>query len=72
MRKIAFSLAAPVGAFVLTLVVSTIALVAFGSNPAEAYGDMIGHAANSRPRSTSSIERPRSTCPPWLRRSGSG
>ena len=45
MRKIAFSLAAPIGAFVLTLLVSTVALVAFGSNPAEAYGDMIAHAA---------------------------
>ncbi len=45
MRKLAFSLAAPVGAFLLTLVVSTIALLAFGSSPAEAYGDMLSHAA---------------------------
>ncbi|MEM7092634.1 MAG: ABC transporter permease [Actinomycetota bacterium] len=43
-RRIAFSLAAPVGAFVLTVIISTIALWIFGSNPFEAYGDMIGHA----------------------------
>lgn len=45
MRKISFSLAAPVGAFLLTLVVSTIALMAFGSSPTEAYGDMLSHAS---------------------------
>ena len=45
MRKISFSLAAPVGAFLLTLVVSTIALIAFGSSPTEAYGDMLSHAS---------------------------
>ena len=45
MRRYAFSLAAPVGAFALTLVVSTIALLAFGSNPLEAYGDMVSHAS---------------------------
>ncbi len=45
MRKISFSLAAPVGAFFLTLVVSTIALMAFGSSPTEAYGDMLSHAS---------------------------
>ncbi len=45
MRKISFSLAAPVGAFLLTLVVSTIALMAFGSSPTEAYGDMLRHAS---------------------------
>ena len=38
MRKLSFSLAAPFGAFFLTLVVSTIALMAFGSSPTEAYG----------------------------------
>ncbi len=45
MRKLAFSLGAPLGAFALTLVASTIALVAFGSNPGEAYGDMLSHAS---------------------------
>ncbi len=45
MRKISLSLAAPIGAFLLTLVVSTIALMAFGSSPAEAYGDMLSHAS---------------------------
>jgi len=45
MRRLSFTLAAPVGAFLLTLVVSTIALIAFGSNPAEAYGDMLSHAS---------------------------
>jgi simple sugar transport system permease protein len=44
MRRIAFSLAAPVGAFVLTVIISTIALWIFGSDPFEAYGDMLGHA----------------------------
>jgi simple sugar transport system permease protein len=45
MRRIGFSLAAPVGSFLLTLVVSTIALIAFGSSPIEAYGDMLSHAS---------------------------
>ena len=45
MRKIAFILAAPVGAFVLTLIISSIALLLFGSNPIEAFGDMLGHAS---------------------------
>ena len=45
MRKLSFSLAAPFGAFFLTLVVSTIALMAFGSSPTEAYGDMLSHAS---------------------------
>ncbi len=45
MRKFLFSLSAPVGAFVLTLVISSIALWAFGSNPFAAYGDMLGHAS---------------------------
>jgi len=45
MRRIGFLLAAPVGAFVLTVIISSIALWLFGSNPLEAYGDMLGHAA---------------------------
>ena len=45
MRKLLFNLAAPVGAFVLTLVISSIALWLFGSNPFEAYADMLGHAS---------------------------
>jgi len=39
------AIAAPLGALALTLVVSTLALIAFGSNPLAAYGDMLGHAA---------------------------
>ena len=38
-------LAAPIGALVLTVFISSVALWAFGSNPFDAYGDMIGHAA---------------------------
>ena len=45
MRKLAFNLSAPVGAFVLTLVISSLALVAFGSNPIDAFSDMLGHAS---------------------------
>ena len=45
MRRIAFMLAAPVGAFVLTVVITTIALWLFGSDPFEAYGDMLSHAS---------------------------
>ncbi len=45
MRKLLFALAAPVGAFVLTIIISSIALWMFGSNPFSAYGDMLGHAA---------------------------
>lgn len=45
MRKFLFAAAAPVGAFGLTLVISSIALWAFGSNPFEAYGDMLSHAS---------------------------
>lgn len=45
MRSFLFNLAAPVGALVLTLIISSIALWLFGSNPFEAFGDMIGHAA---------------------------
>lgn len=44
MRRVGFALAAPVGAFLLTLVISTFALWAFGSDPLEAYGDMLNHA----------------------------
>ena len=39
------ALLAPVGAMVLTLIISTLALWVFGSNPFDAYGDMLGHAA---------------------------
>jgi len=39
------ALAAPVGALILTLIISSIALLAFGSSPLDAYSDMIGHAA---------------------------
>jgi len=45
MRKVLMTLAAPVGALVLTSVVSSLALWAFGSNPFDAYSDMIGHAS---------------------------
>ena len=45
MRKVAATLAAPVGALVLTLIISSLALWVFGSNPFAAYGDMIAHAA---------------------------
>jgi len=44
MRRVAFTLAAPVGAFVLTVVIATIALYIFDSDPWEAYGDMLSHA----------------------------
>lgn len=45
MRKIVMTLAAPVGALVLTVIISSIALWVFGSNPFDAYSDMIGHAS---------------------------
>ena len=45
MRKFAFSLAGPLSAFALTLVISSLALVAFGSNPIAAFSDMLGHAS---------------------------
>jgi len=45
MRRLLFIAAAPVGAFLLTLLISTIALWAFGSNPFAAYGDMLAHAS---------------------------
>lgn len=45
MRRLLFAAAAPVGAFVVTLIISSIALMLFGSNPIEAFGDMLGHAS---------------------------
>jgi len=45
MRNALTTLAAPIGAFVLTLVISSIALMLFGSSPLDAYGDMLSHAA---------------------------
>ncbi len=45
MRRLLLASAAPVGAFALTLVISSITLWAFGSNPFSAYGDMLSHAA---------------------------
>lgn len=45
MRRLLLTAAAPVGAFVLTLVISSLTLWAFGSNPFSAFGDMLGHAA---------------------------
>jgi ABC-type uncharacterized transport system permease subunit len=45
MRRFLIAAAAPVGAVVLTLIISSIALWAFGSNPFEAYADMLSHAA---------------------------
>jgi len=44
-RKSATALVAPVGALILTLLVSSLALWAFGSNPIAAYSDMLAHAA---------------------------
>lgn len=44
MRKLVLNLAAPVGAFVLTLVICSAVLLAFGSNPVAAFSDMVGHA----------------------------
>lgn len=45
MRRFLFAAAAPAGALVLTLVITSIALWAFGSDPIGAYGDMISHAS---------------------------
>lgn len=45
MRKLAFELAAPLSAFVLTLIISSLALIAFGSSPIAAFSDMLGHAS---------------------------
>ncbi|MDB2391596.1 ABC transporter permease [Acidimicrobiaceae bacterium] len=45
MRRIVMALAAPIGALLLTLIISSIALWAFGSNPFSAYSDMLGHAS---------------------------
>ena len=44
-RKMLFSVAPALGAFVLTLVISSLALIAFGSNPIDAFSDMLGHAS---------------------------
>ncbi len=45
MRRFLFAAAAPVGALAVTLVITSIALILFGSNPLEAYGDMLSHAS---------------------------
>lgn len=45
MRRLAFIAAAPVGAFVLTLIISSIALLLFGSSPTAAFSDMLNDAA---------------------------
>lgn len=45
LRRIAFATAAPLGAFVLTLIVSSIALLLFGSNPIDAFSEMLGQAS---------------------------
>ena len=45
MRKYLSAPAAPLGALVLTLTISSLALWAFGSNPFAAYGDMLSHAS---------------------------
>jgi len=45
MRKAMTTLAAPAGALALTLIISSLALWAFGSNPFDAYSDMGKHAA---------------------------
>lgn len=44
-RRTFFVIAAPLAAFVLTLIISSIALVLFGSNPIDAFSDMLGHAS---------------------------
>ncbi len=43
-RRIMLSLAAPVGAVVLSIIASGLILVVAGSNPLSAYADMLGHA----------------------------
>ena len=40
-RRTFFAVAAPLAAFVLTLIISSITLVLFGSNPVDAFGDML-------------------------------
>jgi ABC-type uncharacterized transport system permease subunit len=45
LRRLMFALAAPVSALVIAVVLSSIVLLISGSNPIEAYGDMIEHAS---------------------------
>ena len=44
-RRIVFAAAAPVSAIVIAVVLSSIVLLISGSNPIEAYADMIQHAS---------------------------
>ncbi|HJU81089.1 MAG TPA: ABC transporter permease [Acidimicrobiia bacterium] len=44
-RRILLALAAPVVALVVALAMSSVVLILSGSNPLEAFGDMIGHAS---------------------------
>lgn len=44
-RRIAFAIAAPVSALVISIAASSIILLAVGSNPIEAYGDMFNQAS---------------------------
>ena len=44
-RRILLALAAPVVALVVALAMSSVVLVLSGSNPLEAFADMIGHAS---------------------------
>ena len=45
LRQTLISSAAPIGAFVFSLIASAIVLIAVGSNPIEASRDMLGHAS---------------------------
>jgi len=45
MRRFMTTFAAPLGAVALTLIISSLALWVFGSNPLDAYSDMVSHAA---------------------------
>ena len=44
-RRLLMALAAPVGAITFSFIAATIMLFIAGSNPFEAYGDMLGHAS---------------------------
>lgn len=44
-RRLAFILVAPVGAFILTLIISSISLILFGSNPIAAFSEMLDDAS---------------------------
>lgn len=44
-RRAAFTFGAALGAFVITLILATLALWVFGSNPFDAYGEMLKHAS---------------------------